>query len=57
VSQAKNPQVTATRDPKIRDREPTQGPGHLATRFITVAAPDLLAAVGRIEQLLACGDR
>jgi hypothetical protein len=26
VSQAKNPQVTATRDPKIRDREPTQAP-------------------------------
>lgn len=28
------------------------GPGHLVTRFITLAEPDLLAAVDRTEQLL-----
>lgn len=47
--------VTATE--RIAEIKQRYGPGHLVTRFITVATPDLLAAVGRIEQLLARGDR
>jgi hypothetical protein len=48
------PVTAAERIAEIKQR---YGPGHLVTRFITVATPDLLAAVGRIEQLLARGDR
>lgn len=43
------PVVATQRIAEIKRR---YGPGHLVTRFITLATPDLLAAVGRIEQLL-----
>jgi hypothetical protein len=48
------PVAAAERIAEIKQR---YGPGHLVTRFITLATPDLLAAVGRTEQLLAHGDR
>lgn len=37
---------------RIAEIKSRYGPGHLVTRFITLATPDLLAAVGRTEQLL-----
>jgi hypothetical protein len=43
------PVAAAERIAEIKQR---YGPGHLVTRFITMATPDLLAAVGRTEQLL-----
>jgi hypothetical protein len=48
------PVAAAERIAEIKQR---YGPGHLVTRFITLATPDLLAAVRRTEQLLARGDR
>jgi hypothetical protein len=42
---------------RIAEIKQRYGPGHLVTRFITLAAPDLLAAVDRTEQLLARADR
>jgi hypothetical protein len=42
---------------RIAEIKHRYGSEHLVTRFITLAAPDLLAAVSRTEQLLACGDR
>jgi hypothetical protein len=48
------PVAAAERIAEIKQR---YGFGHLVTRFITLATPDLLAAVSRTEQLLACGDR
>jgi len=41
---------------RIAEIKRRYGPEHLVTRFITLATPDLLAAVGRTEQLLARGD-
>jgi len=37
---------------RIAEIKRRYGPGHLVTRFITLAAPDLLEAVGRTERLL-----
>jgi hypothetical protein len=37
---------------RIAEIKQRYGPGHLVNRFITMATPDLLAAVGRTEQLL-----
>ena len=37
---------------RIAEIKHRYGPGHLVTRFITLATPDLLAAVDRTEQLL-----
>ena len=54
TSPAGEPVAVAERIAEIKQR---YGPEHLVTRFITLATPDLLAAVGRIEQLLACRDR
>ena len=42
---------------RIAEIKHRYGPGHLVTRFITMATPDLLAAVSRTEQLLAFADR
>jgi HD domain len=42
---------------RIAEIKHRYGPGHLVTRFITMATPDLLAAVSRTEQLLASADR
>lgn len=44
------PVVATERIAEIKHR---YGPGHLVTRFITLARPDLLAAVSRTEQLLS----
>lgn len=44
------PVAAADRIAEIKQR---YGPGHLVTQFITLATPDLLAAVDRTEQLLA----
>ena len=48
------PVAAAERIAEIKQR---YGPGHLVTRFITLATPDLLAAADRTEQLLARGNR
>jgi hypothetical protein len=37
---------------RIAEIKRRYGPAHLVTRFITQATPELLAAVGRTEQLL-----
>jgi hypothetical protein len=42
---------------RIAEIKHRYGPDHLVTRFITLATPDLLAAVSRTEQLLATADR
>ena len=42
---------------RIAEIKQRYGPDHLVTRFITLATPDLLAAVGRTEQLLESGGR
>jgi hypothetical protein len=47
------PVAAAERIAEIKQR---YGPGHLVTRFITMATPDLLAAVDRTEMLLAGAD-
>jgi hypothetical protein len=37
---------------RIAEIKHRYGPGHMVTRFISLATPDLLAAVDRTEQLL-----
>jgi hypothetical protein len=40
---------------RIAEIKQRYGPDHLVTRFITLATPELLAAVDRTEQLLGIG--
>jgi hypothetical protein len=41
---------------RIAEIKQRYGPDHLVTRFITLATPELLAAVDRTERLLGIGE-